>query len=320
MTTLIVGAAGMIGAKLARHLAEEGAALHLADVVAPPATPGARVTAGDLSEPGVAEALIADRPATIHHLAAVVSGAAERDFDLGYRINLDGTRRLLDAVRAAHAADGYVPRLVFASSVAVHGAPFPAVIPDDWPPRPLTSYGAQKAMGELLVADHARRGILEGISIRLPTIVIRPGAPNAAASGFFSGILREPIAGKAAVLPVPDTVRHWFASPRAAVGFLAHAAALPWDRVLEVCGPHARLDMPGVSATVAESIAALGRVVGPEAVARIRRVPDPEIAAIVGGWAEAFEAGRARALGFAAERSMDEIIGVHLEDERGGHG
>lgn len=333
MTTLIIGAAGMIGRKLAERLASANdlhladlhpsdlhpSDLHLADVIEPPVPAGAdaRTSVADLSEPGIAERLVADRPAIIHHLAAIVSGEAEADFDKGYRINLDGTRHLLDAIRAAHDEDGYRPRLVFASSIAVHGAPFPTPIPDDWPLRPLTSYGAQKAMGEMLVADHARRSIVEGVSIRLPTIAIRPGRPNAAASGFFSGILREPINGQEAVLPVGDEVRHWFASPRSAVGFLDHAASLPWERIVDECGPHARLDMPGVSATVGEEIEALGRVVGPEAVRLIRRERDPAIEAIVGGWAQALEATRARRLGFTAEGGMDEIIRVYLEDEMG---
>ena len=313
----------MIGRKLAERLAAEGHALHLADVVEPPAIGGARVSTADLSEPGAAESLVADRPETIFHLAAIVSGEAERDFDKGYRINLDGTRHLLDAILALHRADGdgedaYRPRLVFASSIAVHGAPFPDAIPDDWPLRPLTSYGTQKAVGELLVADHARRGHVEGISIRLPTIAIRPGKPNAAASSFFSGILREPINGEEAILPVSEDVRHWFASPRSAVGFLRHAASLPWERIMEVCGPHARLDMPGVSATVGDQIAALERVVGADAVKRIRRERDPEIEAIVGTWAKAFEPTRARELGFEADADMDAIIRVYLEEEMAG--
>ena len=326
---LIIGGAGMVGRKLAERLARDGeiggralTGLHLVDVVEPPAIGDARRTVADLSEPGTAERLLADRPDFVFHLAAIVSGQAEQDFELGYRINLDGTRHLLDAIRALHVGDGgseagYRPRLVFTSSIAVHGAPFPTPIPDDWPLRPLTSYGVQKAMGELLVADHSRRGMVEGVSIRLPTITIRPGKPNAAASGFFSGILREPINGQEAVLPVSEDVRHWFASPRAAVGFLVHAASLPWERIVEECGPHASLDMPGLSATVGEEIAALGRVVGEDAVKLIRRERDPTIERIVSGWAEAFEADRARRLGFRAEASMDEIIRVYLEDEMG---
>jgi D-erythronate 2-dehydrogenase len=158
----------------------------------------------------------------IFHLAAVVSGEAEVDFDKGYRVNLDGTRALLDAIRAT----GTCPRVVFASSMAVFGPPFPARIPDDFAPQPATSYGAQKLMAELLVNDLTRKGMIDGVSLRLPTICVRPGAPNRAASGFFSGILREPLAGLPADLPVPDATRHYFASPRAAVGFFLHAATM----------------------------------------------------------------------------------------------
>ena len=327
---LIIGGAGMVGRKLAERLAADGelggralASLHLADVVEPTLPAGLsdgvdRASVADLSEPGTAARLIADRPDTVFHLAAIVSGEAERDFDKGYRINLDGTRMLLDAIHAAHREDGYTPRVVFTSSIATFGVPFPDTIPDDYHLTPLTSYGAQKAIGELLVADHSRKGHLDGISIRLPTICIRPGKPNAAASSFFSGILREPINGQEAILPVGDDVRHWFASPRSAVGFLVHAATVPMERFREVCGAHASLDMPGLSATVAEQIDALERVVGSEAAARIRRERDPEIEAIVSTWPKGFEAHRARQLGFTAETSFDEIIRIYLEDEMDG--
>jgi UDP-glucose 4-epimerase len=169
-------------------------------------------------------------------------------------------------------------------------------------------------MGELMLADYSRRGFLDGIGLRLPTICIRPGAPNKAASGFFSNILREPLAGKEALLPVPDTVRHWHASPRAATGFLRHALTLDLSRV----GPRRNLTMPGLSATVAEQVEALRRVAGDRAVALIRREPDPVIAGIVAGWATRFDASRAEALGFRAESSFDEIIAAHVEDELGG--
>ena len=319
MNVLIIGGAGMVGRKLAESIARDGhvggreaTGLHLADVVEPVSPPGmeATLSVADLSEPGTAERLIEDRPDLIFHLAAIVSGEAERDFAKGYRINLDGTRMLLDAI---HAAPDYRPRVVFTSSIAVFGRPFPEIIPDEFNLTPLTSYGAQKAMGELLLADHTRRGHMEGVSIRLPTICVRPGKPNAAASSFFSGILREPINGQEAVLPVEESVRHWFASPRSAVGFLTHAASLPMDRI----GPHASLDMPGLSATVGEQIEALKRVVGEDAAKLIRRERDPEVEAIVAGWPQAFEARRARSLGFEAETSMDAIIRVYLEDEMG---
>ncbi len=324
MHVLIIGAAGMIGAKLARRLADEatvaGKAIErmtLVDVVAPTTpTPGAidiRADAVDLTDEGAAEKLIADRPDVIFHLAAIVSGEAEADFDKGYRINLDGTRDLFDAIRMAHDADGYCPRVVFASSIAVFGAPFPDTIPDAFNLTPLTSYGTQKAISELLLADYTRRGFMDGIGIRLPTITIRPGKPNLAASSFFSNILREPINGQEAVLPVPESVRHWFASPRSAVAFFVHAAGLDGEAV----GPHRNLDMPGLSATVGEEIAALERVIGPEATALIRREPNETIMNIVKNWAPGFVATRARELGFTAETTFDEIIRVYLEDEMG---
>jgi nucleoside-diphosphate-sugar epimerase len=199
----------------------------------------------------------------------------------GIGINLDGTRQLFEAIRFANAEDGYKPRVVFTSSIAVFGAPFPAVIPDDFHLTPLTSYGAQKAMSEFLLADYSRRGVFDGIGLRLPTICVRPGKPNKAASGFFSGILREPLAGMEAVLPVPDTVRHWHASPRSAVGFLVHAAGVD----LAPIGAQRSFSMPGVSATVGEQIEALRSMAGEAAVKLIRREPDEMVMKIVAGWA-----------------------------------
>jgi nucleoside-diphosphate-sugar epimerase len=322
---LILGAAGMIGRKLTARLVADGNVgraaierLTLADVVPPqqPASTAGEVelVAMDLAAAGEAEHLLAGRPDLIFHLAAVVSGEAEADFEKGYRVNLDGTRALLEAVRAGHTADGYHPRLVFASSIAVYGAPLPNPIPEDFQQTPLTSYGTQKAIGELLLADYTRRGFVDGIGIRLPTICIRPGRPNKAASGFFSSILREPLVGQEAVLPVPDTIRHWHASPRSAVEFLVRAATLDGQEV----GPRRTLSMPGLSATVGEQIEALRRVAGEQAVRLIRREPDESIIRIVETWAPALEATRAARLGFSAESSFDEIIRVHIEDELGG--
>lgn len=322
--TLIIGGAGMLGLALARRLlagGESGAGalsrLTLFDVVPAPDLPVSgrssvtvETATGDLSAPGVAEALVAARPGVIFHLAAIVSGEAERDFEKGYRINLDGTRMLFEAIRRAHAADGYRPRLVFASSIAVFGQPLPPVIGDDQALAPLTSYGTQKAICELLLADYSRRGFFDGIGLRLPTICIRPGKPNAAASGFFSNILREPLAGQPAVLPVSPEVRHWFASPRAAVGFLMHAATLPATAL----APRRNLTMPGLSATVAEEIAALREIAGEAAVALIRHARDEEIERIVTSWPEAFDASAAIALGFRADVSFEAIIRAHLED------
>jgi nucleoside-diphosphate-sugar epimerase len=324
MKVLVIGAAGMVGRKLVAALVASGAVggqaiagLTLADVIAPevPATTIPTTTeAADLALPEVAGQLIAGRPDLIFHLAAIVSGEAEADFEKGYRINLDGTRYLLEAIRLAGQEAPYRPRLVFTSSIAVFGEPLPAVISDTHEHTPLTSYGTQKAIGELLLADYSRRGFVDGVGIRLPTIAVRPGKPNKAASGFFSGIIREPLVGQEALLPVAETVRHWFASPRAAVGFLLHAAAMDSAAL----GNQRNLTMPGLAATVGEQIAALERVAGPKATRLIRRQPDETIARIVAGWPQAFDASRARNLGFVGETSFEEIIRIHIQDELGG--
>lgn len=325
MHVLIIGAAGMLGAKLARHIAARGTlngdAVHhltLADAVPPvaPAFGGAITTlALDIAAPGSAERMIAARPEVIFHLAAIVSGQAEAEFDTGYAINFDASRALFEAIRHAAAPDApSVPRLIFASSIAVFGTPFPERIPDDFHARPRSSYGTQKAATELLLADYSRRGFIDGIALRLPTICVRPGAPNRAASGFYSNILREPLVGRPANLPVPDTTRHWFTSPRAAVGFFDHAAGL----APEVLGEGRILNMPGLSATVAEEIEALRRVAGEKAVALITRIPDPAIAALVNTWPQDFAPRRALALGFSSETSFDQILAAHIADELGG--
>ena len=323
MHIAITGAAGMLGRKLTSRLVEAGALngrtidrLTLFDVQVPtyPERFAGRseTTAADVADPAAARAVVADRPDVIFHLAAVVSGEAELDFEKGTRVNLDGSRALLEAVRAA--GEGYRPRLVFTSSIAVFGAPFPETIADDFHETPLTSYGTQKAIVELLLADYTRRGFVDGVGIRLPTIVVRPGKPNRAASSFFSSIIREPLAGEEAVLPVEDSVMHWHASPRAAVEFLVHAAELESQKL----GPRVNLTMPGVCCSVAEQIAALRRVAGDRVAARIRRAPDPLVAQIVAGWPRRFDPRRALDLGFKAEASFDDIIRVHIEDELGG--
>lgn len=324
MHVLILGAAGMLGRRLTARLVADGNVggralqrLTLVDVVAPdqPAGTAGEIDsiAADLAAPGAAGPLVEARPDLIFHLAAVVSGEAEADFDLGYRVNIDGTRALLDAVRAV---EGYRPRVVFTSSIAVYGAPLPDVVPEDFHQAPLTSYGTQKAIGELLLADYTRRGFLDGIGLRLPTVCIRPGRPNRAASGFFSSILREPLAGREAVLPVPETVRHWHASPRSAVGFLLRASTVDSQEI----GPQRTLSMPGLSATVGDQIEALRRVAGERAVRLIHREPDESIMRMVGSWAGALDATRALRLGFVADHSFDEIIRAHIEDELGGAG
>jgi D-erythronate 2-dehydrogenase len=294
---LITGAAGMIGRKLIERLAKDGAIngrkierLTLTDVVQPaaPNNFSGKVDAwvSDLAAPGEAERAVAGRPDFIFHLAGVVSGEAELDLEKGYRVNLDGTRALLEAIRKT--GDGYCPKFVFTSSIAVFGAPFPDRIYDEFFLTPLTSYGTQKAMSELMLADFSRRGILEGI--------------------------REPLAGDMAVLPVEESVRHTHASPRAAIGFLLHAAKLTREQL----GPRINLNMPGVSVTVGEQLAALKRVAGDKVAARIKREPDPLVIRIVAGWSETFDPKRAVALGFRAENNFDEIIRIHIDDELGG--
>src|SRR6478672_9210870 len=303
MNVLVIGAAGMIGRKFCEELAKRlrigGKTvdrLTMADAIKPDPPAGlpfsVHALAADISDASVAESLAADRPEIIYHLAAVVSGEAEADFDKGYRVNLGGTQQLFEAVRKA----GHQPRVVFASSIAVFGTPFPETIPENYALTPLTSYGTQKAIGELLLADLSRRGFFDGIGLRFPTICVRPGKPNKAASGFFSGIIREPLNGQEALLPVAETVRHTHASPRAAIGFLIHAAGL----AREALGPRINLAMPGVSCTVGEQIDALRRIAGDRVAARIRRAPDLLVERIVAGWPELAYARRARALGFTA--------------------
>jgi D-erythronate 2-dehydrogenase len=321
MHILVTGAAGMIGRKLIERLAggslngQTIVRLTLTDVVAPAKPTFASMTeivVDDLASPGAAARLVAGRPEIIFHTAGIVSAEAELDFEKGYRSNLDGMLALLEAIRAV--GDGYRPRLVFTSSCAAYGAPFPDVIGDEFHLTPLTSYGTQKAVCELLLADYTRRGFADGIGLRLPAICVRPGKPNKAASGFYSSIIREPLAGQEAILPVDERNLHTHASPRAAVGFLIHAAGLS----REAFGARINLTMPGVSCTVAEQIAALRRIAGDKVVARIRREPDPLVMRIVDGWPHRFNAARARALGFVAESSFDEIIRIHIEDELGG--
>src|SRR3984885_11147008 len=323
MHILITGAAGMIGRKLVARLVDNGSLngqpieqLTLIDVTTPqrPAKFAGKVesAAVDIADASAVPALVKARPDVIFHLAAIVSGEAELDFEKGTRINLDGSRALLEAIRIT--GDDYRPRLVFPSSIAGFGAPFPDAIPDEFNLTPLTSYGSQKAIVELLLADYTRRGFVDGVGIRLPSIVVRPGKPNKAASGFFSSIIREPLAGQEAVLPVADSVLHWHASPRAAVGFLVHAAGLDAAKL----GPRVNLTMPGVCCTVAEQIAALRRIGGDKVASRIRRAPDELVARIVAGWPSRFDPVRALALGFKAEASFDEIIRVHIADELGG--
>jgi nucleoside-diphosphate-sugar epimerase len=323
MHVLITGAAGMIGRKLLERLARDGGlngkaidTLTLTDIVPPEAPEGLAARAilktADLASPGVTEELVKDRPDVIFHLAAIPSGGSETDFEAGYRSNLDGTRNLLEAVRKT--GDGYKPKVIYASSIAVYGGPFPPSIPDDFFLTPHTSYGAHKVICETLLADYNRRGFLEGVGVRLCGITVRPGKPNLAASGFYSGIIREPLAGLEATLPVADDVTNTHASPRAAAGFLVHAAGLTPEQL----GPRINMTMPGVCCTVGEQIDALRRVAGERVAARVIRKPDEFIMRIVGGWPSRFDCKRALELGFTAETSFDEIIRVHIEDDLAG--
>lgn len=321
MKVLVIGAAGMIGRKLCERLLKDGriggvaiTGLVMADAVT--GDPGgdssfAQNLVVDLAHPDAAGVLLASRPDLIFHLAAVVSGEAEQDFDKGYAVNLDGTRALFEAIRVT---ENYTPRVVYTSSIATFGAPYRGAIADEFFHTPLSSYGTQKAICELLLADYSRRGFLDGVGIRLPNICVRPGKPNAASSGFFSSIIREPLAGREAILPVADSVRQTHASPRATVEFLLHAATLDSDAL----GHRRTLMMPGVPASIAEQIDALRRVAGAAVAARVRHVPDPAIMAMVAGWPTSFDTPRALSLGFRAESSFEVIIRTHIHDDLGG--
>lgn len=314
---LILGGGGMIGQKLAARLITESTFadldLTLFDMAFPPGGIDAKTVTGNVADPAMAKTLAAGRPDVIFHLAAIVSGQAEAEFALGWDVNMMAMWHLLNALKAEHdASDGtYVPRMVFTSSIAVFGGPFPDKIGDEFLSAPQTSYGAQKAACELMVTDFSRKGFIDGVSLRLPTICVRPGKANAAASSFFSGIIREPLNGKEAILPVADTVRHWHASPRAAARFLTHAALLDTDLL---AGRRA-MNLPGYSCTVAEQIEALRRSAGQGAVDLIKPEPDETIMRIVDGWPRDFAPDRAIALGFEAEQSFDEIIAVYMEED-----
>ncbi|NOD61710.1 NAD-dependent epimerase/dehydratase family protein [Ruegeria sp. HKCCD6109] len=315
---LVIGGGGMLGQKLAQRVSTQeifgaNAQISLFDLSFPlDSAPGKQIV-GNLTTSGIAKSVAAQRPDVIFHLAAIVSGQAETDFALGWDVNLMATWTLLNTLKDEHEASGgeYKPRLVFASSIAVFGAPFPEKISDEFLSAPLTSYGAQKAASELMITDFSRKGYIDGVSLRLPTLCVRPGKANAAASSFFSGIIREPLNGVEAVLPVAETVRHWHASPRAAATFLTHAATID-TRLLN---DRRALNMPGVSCTVAEQIEALRAAAGQDAVGLIRREPDEAIERIVKNWPRDFQTDRTLELGFEAESSFDEIIQVYLEDD-----
>lgn len=318
MRILITGAAGMIGSKLTRRLLDEKSlggstitALELFDVfpALEPSMPDIEINThvGDISDPAVSGRLATTRPDVVFHLASIVSGEAETKFDLGYKVNLDGGRALLEGLRD----NGNRPRFVFSSSGAVFGGPFPDLIDDNFAPVPQTSYGTQKVMVEALVQDYTRKGFIEGVSIRLPAICIRPGKPNKAASGFYSGIIREPLNGIEAVVPVSRDILHSSASPRSAVGFLLHAAELDGARI----GQRRSLNMPGVYCTVGEQIDAMVRVAGPQYLRFLHDEIDPAIERIVSTWPRGYDAARARELGFKGDKDFDEIVRIYIEEE-----
>jgi D-erythronate 2-dehydrogenase len=325
MHVVITGAAGFIGKKLAGALLAPGALeagsgrhaierLTLFDVTRAEGLPeDARVTsmAGDITDLAEVHRAIRDDVDGVFHLAAIVSANAEEDFDLGMRVNLEGTRNVLQACRALPRP----ARLVFASSVAVYGGDMPDVLDDGTILTPQTSYGAQKAIGELLLNDYSRKGFVDGRALRLPTIVVRPGRPNRAASTFASSIIREPLAGQEAICPVGRGAAMYILSPRRVVDALIRAFELP----PEAFGMTRMLTLPGITVSIGEMVDALREVAGERVAERVQWQPDATIQKIVAGWPTAFDARRARAMGFAADRDFAEIIRAHIEDELGGH-
>ena len=317
---LILGGGGMVGQKLANHLLASGLPGHKAlditlfDMAFPLKQDGRlRCITGSLTDAQNITMLARLRPDIVFHLASIVSGEAESNFDAGWQVNMFTMWHYLEALKALHIESNraYVPKIIFTSSIAVFGGPFPEQIDDTFLSAPQTSYGAQKASCELLLSDFSRKGFVDGISLRLPTICVRPGKANLAASSFFSGIIREPLNGQKAILPVDESVRHWHASPRAAAEFLRHAATLD-SGLLE---NRRALNLPGVSCTVAEQIEALRRAAGQSVIKLIERQPDDTIINIVSSWPRNFTAKRARALGFQAEASFDEIIATYIQDD-----
>ncbi|HML09416.1 MAG TPA: D-erythronate dehydrogenase [Stellaceae bacterium] len=317
MKIVITGGCGFLGRRLALLLLEKGCASEPLDELvlfdnAPSALPlpddkRVRLVTGDIADRATVTQLIAPGTDAIFHLAAIVSGQAEADPDLGYRVNLDGTRAVLDACRAL----GSRPRVIFASSLAVYGGMLPPAVGDDTALTPQSSYGTQKAIGELLVNDYSRKGFVDGRALRLPTVVVRPGLPNRAASTFASSIIREPLTGKDAVCPVsPDTVMA-LASPRRIVASLAHALDIPGDAI----GLNRTLQLPGYSVSVGEMAYALRRAGGDSAYKRIAWQPDATIQAIVGSWPRKLSAPRAEALGFQPDAGIDEAIQFFIEDD-----
>ncbi|MCA8201375.1 SDR family oxidoreductase [Burkholderia sp. AU33545] len=322
MKVLITGGAGFLGQRLARKLLERGELtgpdgrtgkideLVLLDVVKGSDFGDARVTSivGDIADRTVLESAIDAQTGAIFHLAAIVSGQAEADFDLGMRINLDASRTLLEVCRAR----GHRPRVVFTSSVAVYGGVLPDVVQDDTALNPQSSYGAEKAIAELLLCDYARRGFVDGRVLRLPTISVRPGRPNAAASSFASGIIREPLNGEESVCPVPGSTRLWLLSPRCAIDALVAGCEIDSEKL----GNKRVINLPGLSVSVDEMIAALREVAGDDVVKLIRHAPDERIEKIVGSWPGRWDTARAEALGLKGDTSFADVIRSYIADER----
>jgi nucleoside-diphosphate-sugar epimerase len=323
MKIVVTGGAGFLGQRLARRLIQRGEiagedgrsqsidSIVLVDQIQAQdlGDPRVRAVVADVADPTAMGAVIGPDADLLFHLAAVVSGAAEADFDLGVRINLDASRLLLELCRAA----GRRPRVVFTSSVAVYGGSLPPVVTDDTQINPRSSYGAQKAIGELMLADYSRKGFVDGRILRLPTISVRPGAPNKAASSFASGLIREPLNGQPTTCPVGLDLKLWLLSPRRAVDSLIAGAEL----LADVFGERRTLNLPGLSVSVGEMIAALERAGGKAAVDLIRHERDPAIEAIVGGWPAAWDNRRAQALGLESDADFDAIVRAYVEDDLG---
>jgi len=317
MKIVITGGCGFLGRRLALLLLDRESRLGPIDEMvlfdnAPSVLPlpddkRVSVVTGDIADRATVAKLIAPGTDAVFHLAAIVSGQAEADTDLGYRVNLDGTRAVLDACRAL----GTKPKLIFASSLAVYGGALPPAVGDDTALTPQSSYGTQKAIGELMVNDYSRKGFVDGRALRLPTVVVRPGLPNRAASTFASSMIREPLTGKDAVCPVsPDTVMA-LASPRRVVASLAHALDIPGDAL----GQNRTLQLPGYSVSVGEMAEALRRAGGADAYKRLSWQPDATIQTIVGSWPRELHAPRAEALGFQPDSGIDEAVQFFIEDD-----
>jgi len=323
MEVLITGGAGFLGSKLARQLlshgtlagpsgqAEKISRITLLDQVAAQGfdDPRIAIMTGDAAEPAVIAKALTPSVHSVFHLAAVVSGEAESDFDLGMRINLDATRILLEQARK----NGNRPRLVFTSSVAVFGGDLPPKVLDTTPATPQGSYGAQKAMCELMVTDYSRKGFVDGRSLRLPTVTVRPGKANKAASSFASGIIREPLNGVVSVCPVPHDTKVWALSPRSTVHNLIHAHEL--DRA--VFGSAGAVNLPGLTTTVGEMVAAMGRVAGADKMKLVEWKEDLAISTLVRTWPGDFVTARAEKMGFVHDASFDEVVKAYMEEELG---